>query len=170
MKLLWATQGVTRIVQGKSRKIGLRTAPSAGALYPLEIYAFVRRVDGIAPGVYHYIPGDAVNKHSLEMVKEGDHTEQLCGVTLGQDCVKNASVHFMITTVVSRVGDKYGERGERYTWIEVGHAAQNLCLEAESLGCGSVVVGAFYDDKVKALIECDEEPAYLICVGKKKPV
>jgi len=166
-QLLWACQGITAQVQAPTKTIGLRTAPSAGALYPLEVFAFVKNVSDLPSGIYHYHPGPGINEHSIELIQSADREKRLPDATLGQDCIKKAAVCFIISSVVQRTAVKYGDRSERYVLLEAGHAAQNICLQSEALGLGSVTVGAFYDDKVKALIEFDAEPVYIVCVGKK---
>lgn len=157
-KLLWAAQGITRAGGG-------RTAPSAGALYPLEIYVVAGNVEDLAPGVYKYEPvGD-----ELVHVKDGDVRASLAAAALGQGCVREAAIDIVIGAVYERTTAKYGSRGDRYVHIEVGHAAQNICLQAPALGLGLVTVGAFQDDLVKMIIgmEADETPLYIIPVGRK---
>lgn len=156
-QLLWAAQGVTHLR-------GLRTAPSAGALYPLEIYIVAAKVTGLATGIYKYKPGF----HELLHVVEGDKRADLCRAALNQSVVKNAPVVILFCAVYQRMTVKYGQRGIRYAFIEVGHSAQNICLQAVSLGLGTVPMGAFHDDKVKKLLNCEEseEPLYLMPVGK----
>lgn len=155
-QILWAAQGVT-----DSR--GYRTAPSGGALYPLELYLVVGRVDGLAPGVYRYIPGT----HTLQMKKEGDIRDDLSDAALGQPQVRKAPAVLVFSVVYERITRKYGERGKRYALIEAGHAAQNVYLQAESLGLGTVSVGAFSDDDVHAVtgMSGDEEAIYILPVG-----
>ncbi len=167
-QLLWAAQGITGLAQGRSRAIGLRPTPSAGALYPLELYAFAARIADVNAGIYKYRPGPGVGENRLETIKSGDYSGELAKVALDQECVKNAAVQLVITTVAQRIAVKYGERAWHYTLIEVGHAAQNVCLQAAALGLGSVVVGAFQEQRVKTLIGCAEEPAYMVCVGQLK--
>ncbi len=149
-QLLWATQGKTRAGGG-------RTAPSAGALYPLEIYAVTEE------GIFQYRSGD----HSLVRRSEGDARGDLAGAALGQDCVRTAPVVFVIAGVSARTERKYGARAERYVKMEAGHAGQNLLLQAVSLGLGAVPVGAFRDDEVRRVLGLppDQEPLYLIPVG-----
>lgn len=156
-QLLWAAQGVTD-------PRGLRTAPSAGGLYPLEVYVVAGDIEGLPEGAYKYIP----NSHALTMVLEGDRRRDLCDAALGQSWVGNAPATIVITAVYERTTIKYGERGVRYVHIEVGHAAQNLCLQATALNLGAVTVGAFYDDRVKAILNLpdNEQPLYLIPVGR----
>jgi len=160
-QLLFAAQGISGYEQGYA----FRTAPSAGALYPLEIYAVVMRVEGVSPGIYHYVIGS----HGLELVKSGDFKRKLIDAALGQEMVGDAAVTFIISAVFDRTTFKYGERGYRYVYVEAGHVSQNLFLQATSLGLGSVCVGAFYDDKINALINVDgtdEAVIYMHSVGK----
>lgn len=159
-QLLWSTQGITE------KNWGLRTAPSAGALYPLEIYAVIGNVKDLDAGVYKY----NTEKHSLIKTLDGDRRRELYNSALQQESILQAPVSFIIAALFQRTAIKYGQRAERYVWIEVGHAAQNLLLQATALDLGAVPIGAFYDDKVKdALILPDEEkPLYIIPVGKIK--
>lgn len=159
-QLLFAAQGVTGYEQGYA----FRTTPSAGALYPLEIYAVAMRVEGVDPGIYHYLTGS----HQLELVKSGDFKRKLIDAALGQEMVGEAAVTFVVSAVFDRMTFKYGERGYRYVYIEAGHVSQNLFLQSASLGLGSVCVGAFYDDKMNDLINVDgtdEAVIYLHSVG-----
>lgn len=157
-QLLWSIQGIT------DRLNGLRTAPSAGALYPLEIYAVVGNVKGLKAGVYKYFPFS----HSIKKVLDGDKRKDLANSALGQESIIEGAVSFVITAVYSRTTKKYSQRGERYVIMEIGHAAQNLLLQATALDLGAVPIGAFYDNKVKSLLKLDEEePLYIIPVGKK---
>lgn len=157
-QLLWSLQGIT------DRLNGLRTAPSAGALYPLEIYAVVGNVKGLKAGVYKYFPFS----HSIKKILDGDKRKDLANSALGQESIIEGAVSFVITAVYSRTTKKYSQRGERYVIMEVGHAAQNLLLQATALNLGAVPIGAFYDNKVKSLLKLDEEePLYIIPVGKK---
>lgn len=161
-QLLWAAQGIT------DEKRGFRAAPSAGALYPLELYVVVgeRGVavdDGhLKAGVYHYSPRD----HSIRYVLEGDLRRELATAALGQMFVADAPVILVITAIYERTTIKYGKRGIRYVHLEAGHAAQNVYLQAVALELGTVVVGAFYDERVKELLKLDEEnPLYLMPIG-----
>lgn len=157
-QLLWAAQGITN-------PQGFRTAPSAGALYPLELYLAVGRVEGLGEGIYHYNP----NKHQLKMVASGDQRDALARAALGQSWIADAAAVVAFTAVYARTARKYGGRSERYVHIEVGHAAQNLFLQAEELGLGTVDVGAFNDNDVAKLLQipADTEPVLLMPVGKK---
>jgi len=157
-KLLWAAQGITRPWGG-------RTAPSAGALYPLELYLVAGNVEDLAPGVYKYEPAE----EKLIHIKDGDMRAVLAAAALGQDCVREAAIDIVIAAVYERTTGKYGSRGERYVHIEVGHAAQNICLQAPALGLGLVTVGAFQDDLVRMIVgmAADETPLYIIPVGRE---
>lgn len=156
-QLMWAAQGIT-----DSR--GLRTAPSAGALYPLEIYVVVGNVDGLSPGIYKYKP----QEHELLLIKEGDNRGNLSNAALGQGTVENGAIAIVISAVYERTTSKYGDRGIRYVHMEVGHVGQNISLQAVSLGLGTVVVGAFYDNEVSRIMEMPEEesPLYIMPVGR----
>jgi SagB-type dehydrogenase family enzyme len=144
----------------------LRAGPSAGALYPLEVYPVVNRVDGLARGVYHYCPAD----HSLDLVKEGDFRTFLLTSTMGQNMVLRAGVVFVITAIFQRTRWKYQERTYRYVLLEAGHLGQNLYLAATSLGLGACAIGAFFDDQVNELVDVDgnkEAAIYLISIGSR---
>ncbi|MGB2841855.1 MAG: SagB/ThcOx family dehydrogenase [Halobacteriota archaeon] len=158
-QLLWAAQGITSPGGG-------RTAPSAGALYPLELYLVAGDVEGIDKGVYRYRP----EEHDLEKVKDGDVRAELADAALGQECVKDAAIDIVFTAVYARTTWKYGERGIRYVHIEVGHTAQNVYLQAVSLDLGTVVIGAFIDSEVKKIVSAgeQEEPLYIMPVGRKR--
>jgi SagB-type dehydrogenase family enzyme len=156
-QLLWAAQGIT------DRK-GFRTAPSAGALYPLEAYVVVGNVDDLPPGVYRYSP----KRHELIRIMSGDRRRALAGAALGQAWVKRAPAVIVIAGVYERSAKKYGRRAQRYTHIEVGHAAQNVYLQATALGLGTVLVGAFHDADVQEALDlpADHEPLGLMPVGR----
>ncbi len=158
-QLLWAGQGVTS-------ENGFRTAPSAGGLYPLEIYIAAGRVSGMAAGLYRYLPAS----HDLVLVKSQDLTEGLFQAALQQPPVRGCAVNVVITAFPARTTVKYGDRGTGYVYMEAGHAAQNLCLQAAALDLGAVTIGAFEDGRVKSLLGLDKEeiPLYVIPVGHKK--
>ncbi len=155
-QLLWAGQGVTSAY-------GFRTAPSAGALYPLEIYVVAGQVDGLAPGIYQYIPAH----HALKRIASGDARTDFCQAGLGQTPILQAPVTVLISGVFKRITGKYGKRGVQYTLIEAGHAGQNILLQAVSLGLGALPIGAFDEEKVSRLLNFspEETPLYLIPVG-----
>ncbi|MEJ2262568.1 MAG: SagB/ThcOx family dehydrogenase [Anaerolineales bacterium] len=158
-QLLWAAQGITR-------SGGKRTAPSAGALYPLEVYLVVGEVDGLASGVYKYLPGD----HDLVKVGEDDRRADLGKAALSQESIEAAPAAIVITAIYERTTVKYGERGIRYVHMEVGSAAQNVYLQAVSLDLGTVFIGAFHDQDVKRVLNLpnDEEPLCIMPVGRIK--
>jgi SagB-type dehydrogenase family enzyme len=151
-RMMWAAQGVTRTWGG-------RTAPSAGALFPLEIYVVLEE------GVHHYIP----RKHQLLHLSGEDVREALCSAALSQAFIRDAPATVVIAVVFERVTVKYGSRGERYAMIEAGHAAQNILLQATSMGLGSVPVGAFHDERVRQVLDLpdDHRPVYLVTVGHR---
>jgi SagB-type dehydrogenase family enzyme len=156
-QLLWAAQGVTR-------EEGYRTAPSAGALYPLEVYVVAGQVEGLDEGVYRYRPED----HTLRATASGDRREDLARAALDQTWVRAGAVAIVITAVYERTKRKYGNRGVRYARMEAGHAAQNIYLQATTLTLGTVLVGAFDDDAVRALMNVadDETPLAIMPVGR----
>ncbi|MBM4128596.1 MAG: SagB/ThcOx family dehydrogenase [Nitrospira sp.] len=156
-QLLWAAQGITG-------PYGFRTAPSAGALYPLEVYVVVGNASNLSKGVYRYKP----QKHELIKIAEGDKRAQLSAASLGQQCVKSGAVVIVISAVYARTTQKYGERGRRYVHMEAGHAAQNVYLQAVSLNLGTVVVGAFDDEEVKKIFSMpkEEQPLVIMPVGR----
>ncbi|MBU0518612.1 SagB/ThcOx family dehydrogenase [bacterium] len=160
-QLLWAAQGITQPVP-----YGLRTAPSAGALYPLEVILVAGKVKGLDAGVYRYKPAS----HEIVEIVAGDQRSELCRAALSQESISDAPACIVITGIYQRVGKKYGDRGERYTHIEVGCAVQNIYLQCESLGLGTVVLGAFYDDKVQKVLNLarDEVPLAVMPVGAIK--
>lgn len=157
-QLLWAAQGITH-------PSGFKTAPSAGALYPLEVYVASGNVRGLAPGIYQY----NASEHQLVRIIEGDRRSELAEAALRQNSVREGAIVIVLTAVYERTTVKYGDRGIRYVHIEVGHAAQNLCLEVAALGLGAVTIGAFYDEQVATILKLpeDEQPLYLIPVGRK---
>ncbi len=159
-RLLFSAQGIT----GKIYNKHLRTAPSAGALYPFEIYVIANNVEDLPQGIYHY----AVLNHTLELIEAGDFRKEITSAGLKQEMLGDADITFVLSAIFDRVRYKYGERGFRYAYIEAGHISQNIYLQAVSLGLGSVSVGAFLDSKVNNLIDVDGEKEaviYLHAVG-----
>ena len=156
-QLLWAAQGIT----GTG---GLRTAPSAGALYPLEIYAVCGNVTGLSPGVYRYIP----DSHALEPVIGRDVRDDLYLAALQQAPVRDAPAVIVIAADYDRTTCKYGERGIRYVHMEAGHASENIYLQAYALRLGTVTIGAFDDNGVRSVLGLpqNQTPLYLMPVGK----
>lgn len=157
-QLLWAAQGITE------KRSGFRTAPSAGATYPLEVYVVVGNVNDLPCGIYKY----KLQEHELVKLKEGDKRAELSSAAFWQSSVKDAPCVLVFSAVYERTTKRYGERGNRYVHMETGHAGQNVHLQAVSLGLGTVVVGAFDDKQVKRVIDMpkEENPLYLMPVGK----
>lgn len=158
-QLLWGAAGKkVDMVSGASR-----TYPSAGACYPLEFYLVAGEVEGISPGVYHYLQ----EKHALKMVLEGDLREKLTLASYGQSMIKYGPATIVITAVYSRTTEPYGKRGERYVHMDSGHSGENIYLMATARGLGTVAVGAFDDAEVKKVLRLpeNEEPLYLFPVG-----
>lgn len=158
-QLLWAAQGITH-------SQGLRTAPSAGALYPLKLYVAVGRVEGLAAGTYHYDP----EQHRLERVGSDDKRKALARAAHFQSKLKEAAVVMVFGAIYERTSRKYGKRAQRYVHIEVGHAAQNVYLQAEALGMGTVMIGAFSDKAVASTLRLPNRvmPLALMPIGRKK--
>lgn len=155
-QLMWSAQGIT-----SSR--GFRTAPSAGALYPLELYMVAGEVENLDRGVYRYQSGT----HSLVRVKQEDMRRKVSDAALRQGFVEQGAVVFVLSAIYERTTGKYGQRGVRYVHMEAGHAAQNLLLQATALGLGAVPVGAFHDDELAQVLGLaeNEHPLYVIPVG-----
>lgn len=149
-QLLWAAQGITR-------DWGARTAPSAGALYPLEVYV------AMPDGLYHYLP----DGHQAEVLSRQDLRQELARAGLDQSAIHDAPAVFVFAAIYARTAGKYGDRAERYVKLEAGHAGQNILLQAVALGLGGVPIGAFHDDQVQRALSlpADHEPLYLIPVG-----
>jgi SagB-type dehydrogenase family enzyme len=149
-QILWSAQGIT-----SPRRF--RTAPSAGALYPLELYVIAGNVKNLSPAIYKYQPG----KHVLIKIVAGDLRSELSRAAL-------APAVLLFCAVFERTTGKYGRRGIRYVHMEVGHAAQNVCLQAIALGLNTVVIGAFRDTDVKKIANLadDEQPLYFVPVGR----
>ncbi|CAB49813.1 SagB/ThcOx family dehydrogenase [Pyrococcus abyssi] len=153
-QILWAAAGVN--------SWGKRNYPSAGARYPLEVYAVVGNVEGIKPGIYYY----NWREHSLVLVREGDIRKELYRACLEQECVLNAPVSIVIVAHYERTTSKYGERGIRYVHLDCGHMGQNIYLQATALNLGTVAVGAFRDDEVRKVLGVDGDPLYVFPIGK----
>ncbi len=145
--LLHAAHGIT----GRRTRYLQYAAPSAGGLYPFDIYLFVNHVEGFPPGLYQYV----VNKHGLCLLHGGDFKKRLYNAGLDQELFLQAGAVVVFSAEFARVCDKYGQRGYRYAYIEAGHMSQNIALVAAALGLGSVPVGAFYDRQLNDLIGLD---------------
>jgi SagB-type dehydrogenase family enzyme len=163
--LLWAAQGVS----GRQNGFYLRTAPSAGALYPVETYILVNSVDGLEPGIYHY----GVLNHEVELLKQGAPGKAAARAAMDQEMIEKAGAVFFWSAVFDRCKYKYGQRAYRYVYLDAGHIAQNLILAAEALGLGACPAAAYYDDEIDDIlgIACpagdgmNESVIYIAAVG-----
>jgi SagB-type dehydrogenase family enzyme len=157
--LLLYSSGIT------DKQYGFRAAPSAGATYPIEVYALVNNVEGLNEGIYHYL----IPSHELELMHEGDFSHDLSHAALGEKMVRHANVVLALSAVFQRTQRRYRERAQRYIFFEAGHIAQNAYLVATSMGLGACAIGAFYDDEVNRLLGLnirDESALYLVAAGK----
>lgn len=160
-QLLWGTQGITQ----EGRTVDLRTAPSAGALYPVETYLVIHDVEDIDPGIYHY----DIRHHRLEQLRAGDFRSEIARAALDQHIAARASVVFVWTAVFERCKWKYGERAYRYIYLDAGHIAQNTALAAVGLDLGSCQIAALYDGEANQLLDVDgveESTIYMTVVGR----
>ena len=155
-QLLWSSQGITE------ENRDFRTAPSAGATYPLDIYLVVGKdkVENLKAGVYHYNP----HHHSLTIILGEDWKRGLARACLRQRFIEDAPVSLVITAEFSRITNRYGKRGIYYAYMEAGHVGQNVYLQAESLGLGTVVIGAFYEEDVSQALNLPDQhiPLYVM--------
>ncbi|MCL2705371.1 MAG: SagB/ThcOx family dehydrogenase [Spirochaetaceae bacterium] len=168
-QILWAAYGITKpVTEYQFLRGGFRTAPSAGALYPLEIYAIIGKVDGIEPGAYKYISED----HKIVRVIDKDVRDELSEAAMGQRIVREAPVTIFYSAIFSRTTEKYGERGYRYVFIDLGHSAQNIYLQAEALQLGACAIGSLKDNRVSQILKlpAEEEPLSLMVIGYFNPV
>ncbi len=157
-RLLHAAQGITE------PQTQHRAAPSAGALYPIEVYLAVQDVTGLDSGIYHY----AVQTHALELLRQGDFSKSVMETGVGQAHLGNANVCFVLSAIFQRTRWKYRWRTYRYLLLEAGHIGQNLCLAATAMGLGACPVGAFLDDDLNALLGLDgqnEAALYILATG-----
>lgn len=158
--LLWASTGIQR----KQAGYQFRTAPSAGALYPIETYLAANNIEQLDQGLYHY----SIENHCLEQLARGDYSRQIAAAALGQAVCASAAVVFLWSAIFQRSKFKYRQRAYRYIYLDAGHIAQNLALAAVSLDLGSCQIGALYDDKLNAVFHLDgaaESVIYLSAVG-----
>ncbi len=161
--MLWASQGIS----GRAGSFLFRTAPSAGALYPVETYLSVQQVESLRPGLYHFQP----TEFALEMIREGFAGKKVAEAALGQSFMAEAGVVFIWSAILRRNFSKYGHRGLRYIMLDAGHICQNLLLAAEALDLGACPVAAFYDDQLNRLLDLDgeeESAIYLAAVGARE--
>ena len=158
-QILWSAQGIT----GAGR---LRAAPSAGATYPLEIFAFIGKqaIEGLQAGIYHY----DVDNHSLVLHQSGDLRKELARAALDEGFIASAPLDIVICALYPRTSYRYGRRGERYVHMEVGHVGENIHLQAVALGLATVEVGAFDDEEVRKVLGVEEQikPLYIMPIGK----
>ena len=158
--LLWASDGISF----STGDFYLRTAPSAGALYPIETYILINRVEGIAPGLYHY----AIKAHALETLKEGELGSDFARAAMGQRTCAEAPIVFIWTAIFQRTLYRYHERGYRYIYLDAGHIAQNMALNATAMGMVSCQIGAYFDDEIDKLLTLDgvsESVVYMSVAG-----
>ena len=130
----------------------------------MELYLVAGNVSGLPPGVYKYQPV----LRRLVLITEGDLREPLARAAVNQTWMKDGAVEIVVAAVQERTTVKYGERGVRYVYMEAGHAAQNILLQATTMDLGAVPVGAFYEDQVIELLDMpgNEAPLYIIPVGR----
>ncbi|MFH1623680.1 MAG: SagB/ThcOx family dehydrogenase [Pseudomonadota bacterium] len=160
-QLLWAAQGVTADI----RLYQLRSAPSAGALYPIETYLVVNHVDAVEQGIYHY----NIRKHALELIRSGNFGAEIARAGLEQGMLALASVVFVWTAITHRSKWKYRQRAYRYIYLDAGHIGENVTLAAEGLNLGCCAVGALFDEEVNGLLEVDgreETVVYIMAAGR----
>lgn len=166
--ILADTYGITGVIEGpEGRAMYTRPVPSAGALYPFELYVAVRSIEGIGDGLYHYQALD----HALEPMKMGAVVKELGDLLLGQYYLETANVALIFAAVFERTLKKYGPRGYRYVLFEAGHAAQNVCLLATEMELGSICTGGFYDGRLNRYLGLDgtsEAALYLVGLGHKE--
>jgi SagB-type dehydrogenase family enzyme len=164
-RLLFLTGGVSADKYGNAR----RTAPSSGALYPIEVYAVVHRVDGIDPGVYHY----AYREHALEQIRAGDFRAAVVDQAIAQEFLGECGVVLFLTMIMQRMRPKYQDRSYRYGLLEAGHLGENAYLAATSMGLGACGVGAFMDDAINEMLGVDgieEAAVYMLAAGRVQSV
>lgn len=162
-QLLWAAYGISDSTTYSIRK--LRTAPSAGATYPLEIYLMAGKVDGLVPGLYRYIP----DNHALQLYSHGDIRTQVAEACLSQMMLAEAPASLVYSAVYSRTVSRYGDRGaERYVCMDLGHSAQNVYLQATAMGLATCAIGAFDDEQLASIIKppAEEKLLYLMPIGE----
>ncbi len=160
--MLWASQGITAIAGNYS----FRTAPSGGALYPVETYISANAVEDLAPGLYHF----DVENFSLDRLSSVDSAEVVAAACLNQKFMASSAVSFLWSAVFRRCMSKYGNRGMRYLLLDAGHICQNVLLAAEAIGSGGCPIAAFFDDEVNELLGLDpanESILYAASVGKR---
>jgi SagB-type dehydrogenase family enzyme len=159
-RFMFLTTGVSADAFGNAR----RTAPSSGALYPIEVYPIVHNVDGIESGVYHY----AYREHALELVRAEDMRSRVVEQGLGQEFLGQCGAVLFVTMILQRMRPKYQDRSYRYGLLEAGHVGENAYLAATEMGLGACGIGAFMDDAMNEMIGVDgveEAVVYMLAVG-----
>ena len=164
-QILWAAYGLKEPERGK-RYTGKanRTCPSAGALFPLEIYLMAGDIIDIPSGFYHFIP----DEHALKLIRDKDLREDLYNIAYPREMIRVAPASLIYIAIESRVLERYGERGrQRYISMDIGHSAQNVYLQAEALGLGTCAIGAFDDEGIIQVLDLPAEkiPMYVMPVG-----
>lgn len=157
--LLWSAQGIT------DTDTGYRAAPSAGAIFPLSTYVLASRVAGLETGTWRYLP----HEHALEQRSTGDPAAPLAQACFGQSCVADAALTILWAAAYDKLRETYGEMDRKLAWLEVGHSAQNVHLQAISLGLDGVCIGGMLRDGVEPLLglTADEDPCYALSLGFK---
>jgi len=166
--LLHAAYGVTQGIDAEERRhaLPLRAVPSGGALYPLELYVAALRVDGLAPGLYHFDPLAA----SLAIARDSLSGDDLAGLSTYPEIVSASAAEIFVAAVFGRTRFKYGLRGYRFALLEAGHVGQNLVLTATALGLGAVPLGGYYDrltDEFLGLDGVNESTLYTLAIGRR---
>lgn len=156
--LLWSISGIT------DPETGYRATPSAGAIYPLELWVLASRVQGLDPGAYRYVVGD----HGLVKATDGDHAAAFSAAAFNQACIAGAAVSIVLAADYAGLRETYGGLAERLAWLEMGHAAQNASLVAVAHGIGAVCIGAMNADAVREFggLSADVDPVYAISIGR----
>jgi len=165
-QILWAAYGINQSKKFSLFRSGrrLKTAPSAGARYPLELYLVAGKVNDLPPGLFKYLPSD----HCIRQISDKDLRGELYAAARHQDMILKAPASLVYTAIFKRMTSKYGERGRiRYVPMDVGHSAQNVYLQVTAMNLGTCAVGAFDDEQVSIVLDLppEEEPLYIIPVG-----
>jgi SagB-type dehydrogenase family enzyme len=163
--LLHYAYGITRDNNGTSSPRPFRTVPSAGALYPLEIFFHSTRIEGLNPGLYHY----NATQNNLRLLRAGDETPRISGAMVQSEVVSRASLIIFITAIFERTIFKYRDRGYRFVMLEAGHVAQNITLVAHAMGLGCLNIGGYFDREIDDFLDFDgitQSTVYMGALGK----
>lgn len=167
-QLLWAAYGINESRRNTlAVRPRLKTSPSAGGCYPLEVYTVIENVDQVESGFYKYI----ASNHSIEEWLSGELRKDLSSAAYNQEFIRDAAINIVFTAIYERNTRRYGQRGrDRYVCMDLGHAGQNVYLQAEALGLGTCAVGAFNDERVHSVLQLpyEEVPLYIMPVGRYK--